>query len=227
MKPRSSLTPSCSRIQRRGLAESTPEANAYEFQSGGVVEMFEKFLDKFIEDRTILEKEEVNYKHDLPIQDLNVQIAQAAGDRDEQSEFKAQILQSKAGVDNAAALVQDDKFSALMQQSAMSEKHTKSSSAGGSIIDILEVCEIDFSNGLANEEATEADAVAAYEKISHENKIKRESRNRISSTRQECKSLCLLISPFPTPSCLLQGMFLRVILWGRISLWVYLVHFSE
>ena len=88
-------------------------------------------------------------------------------------------------------------------------------------------CEIDFSKGLANEEATDADAVAAYEKISHENKIKRESRNRISSTRQECKSLCLLISPFPTPSCLLQGMFLRVILWGRISLGVYLVHFSE
>ena len=122
-----------------GLAESTPEANAYEFQSGGVVEMFEKLLDKFIEERTTLEKEEVNSKHDLPIQDLNVQIAQATRDRDEQSEFKAQILQSKAGVENAAALVQDDKFSALMQQPAMSEKHTKSSSAGGSIIDILEV----------------------------------------------------------------------------------------
>ena len=52
-----------------GLAESTPEANAYEFQSGGVVEMFEKLLDKFIEERTTLEKEEVNSKHDLPIQD--------------------------------------------------------------------------------------------------------------------------------------------------------------
>ena len=47
----------------------------------------------------------LNSKHDLPIQDLNVQIAQATGDRDEQSEFKAQILQSKAGVENAAALV--------------------------------------------------------------------------------------------------------------------------
>ena len=174
-----------------GLAESTPEANAYEFQSGGVVEMFEKLLDKFIEERTTLEKEEVNSKHDLPIQDLNVQIAQAAGDRDEQSEFKAQILQSKAGVENAVALVQDDKFSAFIQQSAMSEKHTQSSSAGGSIIDILEVCEIDFSNGLANEEATEADAVAAYEKISHENKIKRKSRNRISSTRQKNANHCV------------------------------------
>ena len=40
-------------------------------------------------------------------------------------------------------------------------------------------CEIDFSKGPANEEATDADVVAAYEKISHENKIKRESRNRI------------------------------------------------
>ena len=31
-----------------GLAVSAPEANAYEFQSGGVVEMLEKLLDKFI-----------------------------------------------------------------------------------------------------------------------------------------------------------------------------------
>ena len=45
-----------------GLAVSTPEANAYEFQSGGVVAMFEKLFDKFIEERTTLENEEVNSK---------------------------------------------------------------------------------------------------------------------------------------------------------------------
>ena len=34
-----------------GLAVSAPEANAYEFQSSGVVEMLEKLLDKFIDER--------------------------------------------------------------------------------------------------------------------------------------------------------------------------------
>merc|ERR1719443_2671252 len=43
-----------------GLAVSAPEANAYEFQSSGVVEMLEKLLDKFIDERTTLEKEEMN-----------------------------------------------------------------------------------------------------------------------------------------------------------------------
>ena len=48
------------------------------------------------------------HAYDMLIQDLNSQIAQATGDRDEKSEIKAQILQDKA-------LVQDDKFSSLMQ----------------------------------------------------------------------------------------------------------------
>merc|ERR1719171_1935908 len=46
-----------------GLAVSAPEANAYEFQSSGVGEMLEKLLDKFIDERTTLEKEEMNSKH--------------------------------------------------------------------------------------------------------------------------------------------------------------------
>merc|ERR1719235_12875 len=46
--------------QEDGLAVSAPEANAYEFQSSGVVEMLEKLLDKFIDERTTLEKEEMN-----------------------------------------------------------------------------------------------------------------------------------------------------------------------
>merc|ERR1719188_1160174 len=66
-----------------GLAVSAPEANAYEFQSGGVIEMLEKLLDKFIAERTTLEKEEMNAKHayDMLIQDLKAQIAQATQDR--------------------------------------------------------------------------------------------------------------------------------------------------
>jgi prefoldin subunit 5 len=81
-----------------GLAVSAPEANAYEFQSSGVIEMLQKLLDKFIDERTTLEKEEMNSKHayDMLMQDLNAQIAQATKDRDEKAETKAKKLQAKA-----------------------------------------------------------------------------------------------------------------------------------
>merc|ERR1719478_1681750 len=81
-----------------GLAVSAPEANAYEFQSSGVVDMLKKLLDKFIDERTTLEKEEMNSKHayDMLMQDLNAQIAQATQDRDEKAESKAKNLQAKA-----------------------------------------------------------------------------------------------------------------------------------
>merc|ERR1711871_1931652 len=81
-----------------GLAVSAPEANAYEFQSHGVVEMLEKLLDKFIDERTTLEKEEMNARHafEMLMQDLKAQIDQATADRDEKAEAKAKALQAKA-----------------------------------------------------------------------------------------------------------------------------------
>merc|ERR1712032_463475 len=81
-----------------GLAVSAPEAYGYEFQSHGIIEMLEKLLDKFIAERTQLEKEEMNSKHayDMLMQDLNAQITQATQDRDEKAETKAKKLQAKA-----------------------------------------------------------------------------------------------------------------------------------
>merc|ERR1719424_2178258 len=81
-----------------GLAVSAPEANAYEFQSSSVVEMLEKLLDKFVDERTALEKAEMNSKHayDMLMQDLNAQIAQATADRGQKAETKAKKLQAKA-----------------------------------------------------------------------------------------------------------------------------------
>merc|ERR1719169_181874 len=81
-----------------GLAVQAPEANAYEFQSSGVIEMLEKLLDKFIDERTTLEKEEMNSKHAyvMLMQDLNAQIAQAEKDRGEKAETKAAKLQARA-----------------------------------------------------------------------------------------------------------------------------------
>merc|ERR1719446_536049 len=77
-----------------------------------------------------------------------------------------------------------------MQQPAPPEHHSKSSGAGGSIIDILEVCESDFSKDLAKEEAAESDAVAEYEKTTQENKITKTTKDQdVKYKTQEFKSL--------------------------------------
>jgi len=72
----------------------------------------------------------------------------------------------------SAAFVQGStNFDAFMQQPAAPQAHSKASGAGGSIIDILEVCEADFSKNLATEETEEADAVDVYEKTTQDNKL--------------------------------------------------------
>merc|ERR1719215_1408971 len=81
-----------------GLDVSAPEASGYEFQSHGIIDMLEKLLDKFINERTNLEKEEMNTKHafEMLVQDLTAQVDQATADRDLKSENKAKKLQAKA-----------------------------------------------------------------------------------------------------------------------------------
>merc|ERR1719161_2526624 len=81
-----------------GMTEAAPEANAYEFQSSGVIEMLTSLLDKFVAELTALEKTEMNSKHayDMLMQDLNAQIAQGNKDRDSKAEMKAKKLQAKA-----------------------------------------------------------------------------------------------------------------------------------
>ena len=72
----------------------------------------------------------------------------------------------------SAALVQSSaSFNAFMQQPAAPKKHSAASGAGGSILDILEVCESDFTKNLAAEEQEEADAVSTYESTTQENKM--------------------------------------------------------
>merc|ERR1719158_2626526 len=100
-----------------GLAVSAPEANAYEFQSHGVVEMLEKLLDKFIDERSTLEKEEMNSKHayDMLMQDLKAQVDQATRDRGEKAEAKAKTLQAKADnsgdlTDTSTSKAADEKY---------------------------------------------------------------------------------------------------------------------
>merc|ERR1719333_281842 len=62
-------------------------------------------------------------------------------------------------------------MTSVMEQPAPPVQHSKSSGAGGSILNILEVVESDFAKNLAAEETQEADAAAEYEKTSQENKV--------------------------------------------------------
>jgi len=80
------------------MSVSAPEANAYEFQSQGVIDMLEKLHDKFEDERTDLEKEESNARHayEMLIQDLTAQIETATEDREAKAQEKASKLQKAA-----------------------------------------------------------------------------------------------------------------------------------
>merc|ERR1719498_1082121 len=89
----------------------------------------------------------------------------------------------------SASFVQSDDFS-MMKQPAMPEKHSKAGGAGGSIINLLEVCESDFSTNLAKEETEEADAASEYDKITQENKVSKTMKDQdVKYKTQEFKSL--------------------------------------
>jgi len=81
-----------------GMGVSAPEANAYEFQSQGVIDMLQKLLDKFEDERNTLEKEETNSRHafEMLMQDLKAQIENATQAREEKAEIKAKKLQAAA-----------------------------------------------------------------------------------------------------------------------------------
>jgi len=99
------------------LAVSAPEAAGYEFQSSGIVEMLNKLLDKFIDERTDTEKKEMNAKHayEMLIQDLTAEIDQSTTDRGSKAEIKAKKLQAKADAkgelgDTTTTLQADEKY---------------------------------------------------------------------------------------------------------------------
>lgn len=92
------------------LALAAPEAAGYEFQSSGVVEMLGKLENKFIQQRTTLQKEEQNTvrAYDLMIQDLNTQIKEANNDKKDHTEEKLATTQARA--DTEADLREENKL---------------------------------------------------------------------------------------------------------------------
>jgi hypothetical protein len=80
------------------LSVTAPQANAFDFQSGGVVEMLEKLEDKFKDERNDLERAEMEAKHahEMVVQDLEGQIKAATRELGRQASAKAQRDQDAA-----------------------------------------------------------------------------------------------------------------------------------
>merc|ERR1719335_1361986 len=76
-----------------------------------------------------------------------------------------------------AALLQGN-VDALLQQPTKPTTHSKASGAGGSIIDMLEVIESDFTKNLAQIETEEATAASEYEKMTQENKVTKATKEQ-------------------------------------------------
>merc|ERR1712232_1031671 len=114
---------------------------------------------------------------------------------------KAELELGISGVQKALGVLKDyygnkaGDFDAFMQQPAMPELHSKASGAGGSIIDILEVVESDFTKSLAAEETEEADAISVYEKTTQDNKLATTMKSQdVKYKTQEYKGLDKSIS---------------------------------
>jgi len=99
------------------MSVSAPEANAYEFQSGGIVDMLEKLQDQFRDERSTLEKEEMEKKHayEMMMQDLTDEIERATAERSRKTKTKAQRMEDAAAAkgdlsDTTAARDADQKY---------------------------------------------------------------------------------------------------------------------
>merc|ERR1719181_1586510 len=92
---------------------------------------------------------------------------------------KTELTAGLTGVRKALSVLTEyyGSAAALMQQPAV-PTHSKSSGAGGSIINILQVCESDFATNLAKEESAESDAAEEYEKTTQENKITKTTKEQ-------------------------------------------------
>mmetsp|Transcript_108262 Transcript_108262/g.170698 ORF Transcript_108262/g.170698 Transcript_108262/m.170698 type:complete len:676 (+) Transcript_108262:58-2085(+) len=93
------------------LEYQAPEANAYEFQSGGVVDMLEKLNDEFSSKRTDLEKEELGAQQSFEqiMQQLADNIENAEFEISKKTKFRAQTQQHKAELEGDLAQTTADR----------------------------------------------------------------------------------------------------------------------
>jgi len=160
---------------------SPPEANAYEFQSGGVVAMLEKLQDKFMAERTQLEKEETEASHNFEMlqQELTTQIAQSKKDREEKAASKAKKLQAKADAegdlqDTTSTMQEDQKY----------------------VDDLIATCEQKGNDFVARQKlrAQELEAVSKAIEIISSDDVQGASEDHLPQLVQEATSLAQLRS---------------------------------
>jgi len=93
------------------LSIAAPEANAYEFQSGGVVDMLVKLEDQFETKKTELEEEELKANHAFTqiMQQLADNIENANHEINKKTTLRSETEQQKAEAQGNKALAQADR----------------------------------------------------------------------------------------------------------------------
>jgi outer membrane murein-binding lipoprotein Lpp len=96
-------------IQQKAFSDGAPAVAAYEFQSGGIIEMLKKLKKKFKDELGEVETAEANEAHayDLEILHLGNNIENAKGNRDEKAEHRASLATTEAQLKGELADAQD------------------------------------------------------------------------------------------------------------------------
>merc|ERR1719316_637902 len=93
------------------LSYEAPEANAYEFQSGGVVDMLVKLEDEFKSKKADLEEEELKAQHAFAqiIQQLSDNIENAEHEINKKETLRGQTQEAKAEAEGDLAQTSADR----------------------------------------------------------------------------------------------------------------------
>jgi len=102
--------PNVDAMPDKELSYEAPEANSYEFQSGGVVEMLEKLGDEFKTKKYELEMEELKTQHafEAMIQQLSDNIEIAENEISKKSATRGKKMKLKATTEGDKAVTEDD-----------------------------------------------------------------------------------------------------------------------
>merc|ERR1719482_673697 len=113
----------------------SPEANAYEFQSGSIIDMLKKLRDDFSSKLGETQKEEMNAKHasDMVVQDLTDSVENAKKDlgektvekenkAEEMARSKKELAQSVAGKKEDETTLKDTKAECFEKKLSFEDK---------------------------------------------------------------------------------------------------------